>query len=243
MPVLRVFNDPPFVFVDEVLDFIQQTLEGLIFLHRIGIAHRDCSDNNLMLDASSLYPEGFHPEVQHMKRNGVDLLSERVNRTDVLSTIRYYFIDLGISSRFTDPLQPRLVTGRQCQDKEVPELSDTVPYNPFLVDVFILGNVYKTCFTEIYGNLSFLKPLVYEMTKLSPRERYTAEESLELFHGLVRTQRRPSLRWMLLESDISSSQRVSRNVHSIVREIRRLAKKFLGMSDILLRLQKSQRQI
>ena len=27
MPLLRFFNDPPFVFVDEVLDFIQQTLE------------------------------------------------------------------------------------------------------------------------------------------------------------------------------------------------------------------------
>ncbi len=58
MPVLRFFNDPPFVFVDEALDFIQQSLEvrflaffwhkyvtrlcfkGLAFLHRVGVAHR-----------------------------------------------------------------------------------------------------------------------------------------------------------------------------------------------------------
>jgi len=40
MPVLRFFNDPPFVFVEEVLDFIQQTLEGLVFLHQAGVAHR-----------------------------------------------------------------------------------------------------------------------------------------------------------------------------------------------------------
>lgn len=35
MPVLRFFNDPPFVFVDEVLDFIQQSLEVRVTTSRL----------------------------------------------------------------------------------------------------------------------------------------------------------------------------------------------------------------
>ena len=35
MPLLRRLNDPPFVFVDEVLDFVQQTLEVRDFLPSI----------------------------------------------------------------------------------------------------------------------------------------------------------------------------------------------------------------
>lgn len=30
MPLLRAFNEPPFVYVDEVVDFVHQTLEASI---------------------------------------------------------------------------------------------------------------------------------------------------------------------------------------------------------------------
>ncbi len=96
-----------------------------------------------MLDATAMYPEGFHPYNQYMNRNGFGMVRDYLNRTDVLSSIRYYFTDFGISTHFSDPSQPHLVTGSRCQDREVPELSDTMPYDPFLTDVFILGNVYK----------------------------------------------------------------------------------------------------
>lgn len=102
-----------------------------------------------MLDATALYPEGFHPHNQYLKRSGLGLAENHLNRADVPSSIRYYFTDFGISTHFKDPSQPRLVTGIHCQDKEVPELSDTVPYDPFKTDVFILGNVYKTCLTDV----------------------------------------------------------------------------------------------
>lgn len=103
-----------------------------------------------MLDATALYPEGFHPYEHHLKRSGVGLVRDHLNRTDVMSHVRYYFSDFSISTRFTDPSQPRLVTGSYCQDQTVPELSDTVPYDPFKTDVYILGNVYKTCFTDVW---------------------------------------------------------------------------------------------
>ena len=58
MPLLRKFDDPPFKFVSEVMDFVDQMLEvrmpfelvhncscthrtqGLVFMHDLGIAHR-----------------------------------------------------------------------------------------------------------------------------------------------------------------------------------------------------------
>jgi len=231
MPLLRFFDDPPFrvMFVDEVLDFVQQSLEGLVFLHRVGVAHRDCSVLNIMFDATAMYPDGFHPSRQYAKRSGRGLVQNRFNRGDVLPSIRYYFTDYGISSLFQvgDPSQPRLVTGRHCQDKTVPELYFDEPYDPFRTDVYILGNVYKKCLLGKYTNLSFLKPLVYEMTKMGPRTRPTAKESLSHFRYMVRQQWQVSLRWMLLESDMTRSERVRRGLSSLVREIRRFAKEFI----------------
>ncbi len=57
MPLLRHFDDPRFLYVEEVVDFVRQTLEvrndpqistgvilirvqGLAFLHEVGVAHR-----------------------------------------------------------------------------------------------------------------------------------------------------------------------------------------------------------
>ncbi|KLO08635.1 hypothetical protein SCHPADRAFT_944282 [Schizopora paradoxa] len=237
MPVLRIFDDPPFVFVDEVLDFVQQTLDGLVFLHQHGVAHRDCSNLNLRFDATAMYPEGFHPYDHFVKRNGIDVIKNHLNRTDVLSAIRYYFTDFGISSRFTGASPPpHLVTGLHCQDKTVPELSDKTPYDPFKTDVYILGNVFKTHLTDVYSNLSFLDPLFYEMTKFGPKSRPSAEKSLSLFHKLVREQMGVSLRWMLLEPGCTRSERVNRHIRSMGREVRRFARKLFGFPSGLILL-------
>ena len=45
--------------------------------------------------------------------------------------------------------KPFMVTGRDGLDREVPELSYSVPYNPFAVDIFTLGNVYKKDFLQV----------------------------------------------------------------------------------------------
>lgn len=102
-----------------------------------------------MFDATAMYPNGFHPSRQHVKRSGSGIVRDHLNRADVPSSIRYYFTDFGISSQFTNPSLPRLVTGRHCQDKTVPELSDDEPYDPFRTDVYILGNVYQTRLTDV----------------------------------------------------------------------------------------------
>ncbi len=105
-----------------------------------------------MFDATAMYPDGFNPSRPYAERKGLRLVQNRFNRGDVLPSIRYYFTDFGISSLFADPFQPRLVTGRHCQDKTVPELLFDDPYDPFRTDVYILGNVYKECLLDVCQN-------------------------------------------------------------------------------------------
>lgn len=56
---------------------------------------------------------------------------------------KYCFTDFGISTLFDKSDAVRLVLGEFCRDKTVPEINIFVPYDPFKVDIYILGNVYK----------------------------------------------------------------------------------------------------
>ncbi|KAL5536407.1 hypothetical protein ACEPAF_229 [Sanghuangporus sanghuang] len=184
MPLLHRFNVPDFFSVSELLDFVRQTLEGLIYLHRRHVAHRDLSSSNIMIDASEMFPDGVHPDPLWCDLHPDHLVPARFLRRTQLKKVTYYFIDFGISSHFEDPREPRLVTGIDGRDREVPERHLTEPYDPFPVDVFSLGNTYKRLFRN-YRDLEFLSPLIEEMTKRNPQERPAAEVALALFHDLT----------------------------------------------------------
>ncbi|KAH9858389.1 hypothetical protein C2E23DRAFT_798334 [Lenzites betulinus] len=62
--------------------------------------------------------------------------------------VNYYFIDFGMSTRFTSE-SPRLVTGTLGLDREPPELSDDVPYDPFKLDIFLIGNLIRGVFHNV----------------------------------------------------------------------------------------------
>ncbi len=100
---------------------------------------RDCSEKNIMMDASSLFPKGFHPvrlEYSPDARGSVHQLSR------AKAHVKYYFVDFGISVHCpTD--SPKLVVGGYGRDQDVPELSFDVPYDPFKLDIFILGNMFR----------------------------------------------------------------------------------------------------
>ena len=100
-----------------------------------------------MLDASPMYPDGFHPTLQN---RSPDLLrfAKVLQRSDVPS-VKYYFTDFGLSTLFDGDVETELVTGAMAQDAEVPELSSIIPYDPFPVDVFTLGNVFKKHFLNV----------------------------------------------------------------------------------------------
>ncbi|EJC99783.1 uncharacterized protein FOMMEDRAFT_93491 [Fomitiporia mediterranea MF3/22] len=198
MPFLHTFNNPPFFSVDEVLDFVKQTLEGLVYMHGQNVAHRDCAAENIMLDATVLYPKGFHP-VANLK----DPLGRKhalVRRCRDVEGVKYYFIDFDISSRFEEDVKKdqRHVTSKDGQDCEVPELSRNVPYDPFVVNVFILRNVYRKTFLDV--------------------NRPTAEQALKQFYQVINAQSSFRLRWRLIEKDAGLVQRVFQDISSVTHE-------------------------
>ncbi|KAH7905857.1 hypothetical protein BJ138DRAFT_1017134, partial [Hygrophoropsis aurantiaca] len=68
MPLLLLFYQPSFDTIGEVVECIRQLLEGLQFMHKHHVAHRDCMALNLMMDATAMYPEAYHPSHPEKRR-------------------------------------------------------------------------------------------------------------------------------------------------------------------------------
>ncbi len=145
------------------------------------------------MDADRMFPHGFHP-VKDLLLHDLLTPAPAIPRRDV--GVKYYFVDYGISSHFPTGSEPRLVLGRDGRDQDVPELSDEVPYDPFKVDIFTIGNVLCLEFCNVssfcrsvssrfltssqnYTNLDFLKPLIGYMSRPDPSRRPSAEEALQ----------------------------------------------------------------
>ncbi|KAI0643664.1 hypothetical protein C8Q79DRAFT_976044 [Trametes meyenii] len=184
MPFLRYIDSPAFETVGEILDCCEQLLEGLAFLHAQDVAHRDCAYRNIMMDAEDLYPQGFHPINQRCLPHSILKVAPVWSRKDI--PVRYYYVDFGISTQFQQHDVNRLVVGAEGLDQDVPELSADVPYDPFKVDVFVLGNMFRQQFIEKFKNLNVLTPLVQAMCHPKPAERPTAEQSLQIWRRLRR---------------------------------------------------------
>lgn len=93
------------------------------------------------MDANDLYPESFHPVFRN-KLPDFKTPAVPLSRLELPRPVKYYIADFGLSTRFS-PGAPRLVLGEKGADREVPELSDRVPYDPFKTDVFFIGNMLR----------------------------------------------------------------------------------------------------
>ncbi|KAJ2984326.1 hypothetical protein NUW54_g10540 [Trametes sanguinea] len=209
MPYLRPCNDPDFSTVGDVIDFVSQTLEGLVFMHKHRVAHRydilelraqlahevdrDIAMMNIMMDASSLYPAGHHPVRRGYAPDGLYPAAALPRGS---RSITYYYVDFGLSSMFSEG-EPVNVVGRVGRDKQAPELSSTVPYDPFKIDIFALGNLYFKEFEQKYNNMHFLVPLIENMRKADPQARLSAAELLQQWQGLRADIKESLYRWRL----------------------------------------------
>lgn len=99
------------------------------------------------MDAQALYRSGFHP-VMPLRTPDFQSKAKAIPRLYSASPVKYYFIDFGISVRIPAG-QPRSVLGIHGLDCDVPELSLEIPYDPFKVDIFIIGNLLKHGFYEV----------------------------------------------------------------------------------------------
>ncbi|KAJ3478322.1 hypothetical protein NLI96_g9841 [Meripilus lineatus] len=200
LPLYRMFDDPPFQTVGEVVDFCRQIFEGLRFIHQNHVAHRDCGYMNIMMDATDLYPDGFHPVCDIKDAAWSDTLAKHYTRTQ--TPVKYYFIDFGISCRFDpDDPEPRAFP-RGAGDKTAPELSGMpmCPIDPFPTDVYYIGNVIRTNILTVYQGLDFVTPLVNDMVSVDPKKRPTMDEVVERFERI-----RYALPWWKLRARLWSS--------------------------------------
>lgn len=90
------------------------------------------------MDYSKTVPKGTH-FCRRYTHDGVNPNFSWRDRWSVRPT-NYYFIDFGLSRQYRG-LKNIAVTGLLGQDRDVPELSLDVPYDPFKVDIYQLGNV------------------------------------------------------------------------------------------------------
>ncbi|OBZ71806.1 hypothetical protein A0H81_08236 [Grifola frondosa] len=137
-----------------------------------------------MMDATTLYPRGHHP-INDMRLPDISDWAPVLSRVD--TPVKYYFTDFGISTLFSPEASPKLVLGEDGLDDEVPELSDTVPYDPFKVDIFIVGNMFKKHFVNKYSNVNFLNQIVRKMVQREPSLRPDAAEALRNWQAMRRS--------------------------------------------------------
>ena len=98
-----------------------------------------------MMDGRALYPEGHHPvRIEFLPDGAVDAYP--LARSG--SQVRYLFIDFGLSKLFEEG-GSTLVVGCTGRDKEIPELSNEVPYDAYRADIFALGNLYYKEFLSV----------------------------------------------------------------------------------------------
>ncbi|KAJ7108588.1 hypothetical protein C8R44DRAFT_884648 [Mycena epipterygia] len=199
MPRMRDCSDPPyFETVREFMEFLEQVLELsslLIYLHSKNIAHRDICTNNIVVDPSQTIPGGAHFSAPHRTSDGVTLLAAidpssgrpyMQSRTQA-GPMKYYFIDFGLSVRFPPGVENReLVTGEYGRLRSrVPEISATVPYDAFKVDVRLVGEMLRHEFLSVYTGLDYIVPLVRKLRRRDPARRPDAAGALVLFRALV----------------------------------------------------------
>ncbi|KAH9478490.1 hypothetical protein JR316_0008945 [Psilocybe cubensis] len=193
MPMLfpLMSDSLPYRHVKEVLELLEQLIQGIQFLHEHHIAHRDACCGNFLMDPTNVIPSSFHHAANYCQPDGKTRIIYR-DRCAV-APVKYYLIDFE-TARFFAPGTG--CVGYYGQVKYVPEMSGTIPYDPFKLDVFQLGDVVDR-FVQEYEGLDFLSPLAESMRYFDPELRPTATESLSILRQII-----ASLDYACLSGDI-----------------------------------------
>ncbi|KAH9478459.1 hypothetical protein JR316_0008914 [Psilocybe cubensis] len=152
VPLSDEDSDPDHVMLLVMPRLAPQVFRGIEFLHDNGIAHRQVSDCchslyvilmemfrdacmfNFMMDPTDVIPGGFHHSIQFYQPDGKTLI--RVRDRCTVPSLKYYIIDFETAEYFPPN---SLCTGLIGQEKAAPELSRTVPFDPYKLDIYQLG--------------------------------------------------------------------------------------------------------
>ncbi|KAI0041368.1 hypothetical protein FA95DRAFT_707815 [Auriscalpium vulgare] len=182
LPLLHPWRTPKFQTFGEVIAFFDQILEAVHFLHDHNIAHRDCTNNNIMYDPAPMYPIPAHPFKLTRRRDWKARVS---HYTRTQKPPKYYLIDFDLARRYDPedgtPLELPLMGG----DKSAPEHRNMdKACDPFATDVYYVGNLMRERFVQKYHGFKFLKPLLADMCCEDPSKRPEIGEAVARFKGL-----------------------------------------------------------
>lgn len=108
------------------------------------------------MDATSLYPDGYHP-VRVNRTQDLSKLAKHYTRTQ--RPVKYYLTDFGLSRQYKPEDRPPREPPIRGADKSVPEFKDSDdPCDPFPTDVYYLGNMIRETFTEVSIFLGYRRP-------------------------------------------------------------------------------------
>ncbi|KAF4613485.1 hypothetical protein D9613_008013 [Agrocybe pediades] len=183
MPCLLAMYKIPFRRVGELCEAAVQILESFEFLHEHNIAHRDVSDSNIALDSSKVIPKGYHFYRSSSHEDGAPtVFGFKWNSRWSVRPNRYYIIDFGLSVHCSS--KSETVVGEVGQDRTVPEMSDTIPYNPFTADIYQLGNMFYE-FIDGYDGFDDFRKLAEAMTRKNPAQRPTVSEAIVICKNII----------------------------------------------------------
>ncbi|TDL15666.1 hypothetical protein BD410DRAFT_796205 [Rickenella mellea] len=192
MPFLRRYDSPKFDTIGECIDFFTQIFEGLQFMHDHLVAHRDCCDNNIMMDPTAMYPKLFHPASSD---KNLDFSGTAKHYTRTERPPRYLLIDFGLSRRYLSKDRPILEDPIRGGDKSVPEFQAyDDPCDPFPTDVYYIGNLIREEFIQRHFGFDFMQSLVEAMVHVEPAKRPTMNEVVARFDSICRTMSTTQLR-------------------------------------------------
>ncbi|RDB25098.1 hypothetical protein Hypma_007501 [Hypsizygus marmoreus] len=227
MPLLYPNELPPFETIGEVVEFCRQAFEGLQFIHKNHVAHRDCKYDNIMADTAALYISPPHPWEMWLTYDASRQTQQLYSRTQ--KPVKYYFIDFGLSRLYKPEDAPYLEEGVWGGDKTVPEFlnAEDIPHSdPFPVDVYCLGNAIRQSFVDgeegistAKRGLEFMKELIYDMVKEDPKARPTMDQVVTRFSNIIGGLSNWKLRSRLVDVD-------ERPVRGILRSVVHWTKQF-----------------
>ncbi|RDB25455.1 hypothetical protein Hypma_007493 [Hypsizygus marmoreus] len=191
MPLLYDNEIPPFETIGEVVEFFRQIFEGLQFMHKHHVAHRDCKYDNIMGDVASLYKTQPHPWRPWKAYDFSGNPKQRSSRTR--TPIKYYLVDFGLSRLYEPEDAPHLEPpGWGGYSRLVPEFQNSdEPCDPFPVDVYFLGNAIRENFLDGDEDITakkgfeFMRELVSDMVKDDPKQRPSMDEVVSRFAVVV----------------------------------------------------------
>ncbi|KAL1719061.1 kinase-like domain-containing protein [Schizophyllum commune] len=164
-PMDRIYGGWAKNSVGDILDAVMQALEGLAYIHALGIAHRDAFKYNFLMQ---FYPESL------------------LTRAIPVSRPRVYLIDFETAIEFPADCPPseRLCVGLPCINSisdadrymppRIPEMDTGEPYDPFKLDVWQLA----TSLLDFDTTLPAVEEVFAYMRSDDPADRLTAQEAL-----------------------------------------------------------------